>query len=313
MIIKIYMTDVVCLKKGQKSFLAGVIAVSAASVLFGFLPIWCKQVLNNGTDSQTLVLIRYGFATVILGVLLPLFKISFSITKKQLVAFMMFGIFSGGVTSYFLSLSYTYMYAGIATMLHFSYPVFVALIMSAFFRERLSIKIIAAVLIAALGMVLMADIKGNFSPVGTAFAILSGLMLAVYIIATKKSAFSTLPPMKIVFYSCLVSTVFLAVKQVIGGNIHPPATKADWIRMVMIALLCTVVAHSLLAYGIHKLGATTGAIISMTEPLISVIAGAIIINEVPSLQAVAGCALVFAALIIVVLNGSKKPEQKTEK
>lgn len=294
------------LKLSNKGFAAGVAAVAAASVLFGFLPVWCKQVLNNGVDSQTLVLIRYGFACVLLAVLLPIFGISYSITKKQLVAFLLFGLFSGGVTSFFLSLSYTYMHAGIATMFHFSYPIFVALLMSVFFKERLSWKIILAAVLAALGMVLMADIKGNFSPTGIAFALISGLTLAIYIIATKKSAFSTLPPMKIVFYACLVSTVFLAVKQVVGGDIHLPSTGADWGRMVMIALLCTVAAHSLLAYGVQKLGATTGALISMIEPLVSVVAGAFIIDEVPSGPAAVGCVLVCAALVIVILNGRKK-------
>ncbi len=299
------------MKAEQKNFFYGVAAVSVASVLFGFLPVWCKQVLNNGVDSQTLVLIRYGLASIILAVLLPIFKISFSITKKQILAFMMFGIFSGGVTSYFLSLSYTYMYAGIATMFHFSYPIFVALLMTIFFKERLSWKTIIAIVIAVSGMALMADIRGDFSPVGITLALISGLMLAIYIIATKKSAFSTLPPMKIVFYSCLVSTVFLAVKQIIGGDIHLPSTSADWTRMVMVALLCTVAAHSLLAYGVQKLGATTGALVSIIEPLVSVVAGAIIINEVPSRPAAIGCAFVLASLLIVVLNGSKKQKPET--
>ena len=246
----------------QKSFFSGVAAVTASAVLFGFLPIWCKQVLLSGVDSGTLVLLRYGFATVMLAILLPIFGISFSITKKQFAAFAAFGLFSGGVTSWFLSQSYLYMFAGI--------------LMSVIYKEKLSRKTVAAIIAAVLGMALMADIKGDFSPVGTIFALISGLTLAIYIIAAKKSAFSVLHPMKIVFYSSLVSTIFLAATQLAGRNINLPSNTSDWVRIVVISLLCTVASHSLLAYGIQKLGATTGAIISMSEPLVSVAAGAVI-------------------------------------
>jgi drug/metabolite transporter (DMT)-like permease len=296
----------------QKSFFSGVAAVTASAVLFGFLPIWCKQVLLNGVDSGTLVLLRYGFATVMLAILLPIFGISFSITKKQFAAFAAFGLFSGGVTSWFLSQSYLYMFAGIATMFHFSYPIFVAVLMSVIYKEKLSRKTVAAIIAAVLGMALMADIKGDFSPVGTIFALISGLTLAIYIIAAKKSAFSVLHPMKIVFYSSLVSTIFLAATQLAGRNINLPSNTSDWVRIVVISLLCTVASHSLLAYGIQKLGATTGAIISMSEPLVSVAAGAVIINEIPSARVQAGCALVLAALVVLILSNSKKEKAGKE-
>ncbi|NLO46059.1 MAG: EamA family transporter [Clostridiales bacterium] len=296
----------------QKSFFSGVAAVTASAVLFGFLPIWCKQVLLSGVDSGTLVLLRYGFATVMLAILLPIFGISFSITKKQFAAFAAFGLFSGGVTSWFLSQSYLYMFAGIATMFHFSYPIFVAVLMSVIYKEKLSRKTVAAIIAAVLGMALMADIKGDFSPVGTIFALISGLTLAIYIIAAKKSAFSVLHPMKIVFYSSLVSTIFLAATQLAGRNINLPSNTSDWVRIVVISLLCTVASHSLLAYGIQKLGATTGAIISMSEPLVSVAAGAVIINEIPSARVQAGCALVLAALVVLILSNSKKEKAGKE-
>lgn len=268
--------------------------------------------LLNGVDSGTLVLLRYGFATVMLAILLPIFGISFSITKKQFAAFAAFGLFSGGVTSWFLSQSYLYMFAGIATMFHFSYPIFVAVLMSVIYKEKLSRKTVAAIIAAVLGMALMADIKGDFSPVGTIFALISGLTLAIYIIAAKKSAFSVLHPMKIVFYSSLVSTIFLAATQLAGRNINLPSNTSDWVRIVVISLLCTVASHSLLAYGIQKLGATTGAIISMSEPLVSVAAGAVIINEIPSARVQAGCALVLAALVVLILSNSKKEKAGKE-
>lgn len=268
--------------------------------------------LLSGVDSGTLVLLRYGFATVMLAILLPIFGISFSITKKQFAAFAAFGLFSGGVTSWFLSQSYLYMFAGIATMFHFSYPIFVAVLMSVIYKEKLSRKTVAAIIAAVLGMALMADIKGDFSPVGTIFALISGLTLAIYIIAAKKSAFSVLHPMKIVFYSSLVSTIFLAATQLAGRNINLPSNTSDWVRIVVISLLCTVASHSLLAYGIQKLGATTGAIISMSEPLVSVAAGAVIINEIPSARVQAGCALVLAALVVLILSNSKKEKAGKE-
>ena len=290
----------------KKELAKGVISVSISSILFGFLPILCKQVLNDSFDSKSLVFIRYGIACALLAVILPCAKISFKITKKQALAFLIFGIIGGSVTSTLLSTSYTYMFAGIATMFHFSYPIFVSLIMTVVFREKLSWKVALAVALAVGGMVLMADRGGNYSLVGVLLAVASGLTLAIYIVATKKSSYGTLHPLKIVFYISAVSTVVsLIVKLAVSGRVATPASRADWVRMVLIALLCTVFAHSLLAYGVQKLGATVGSVINMTEPIISLVAGALMIGEVPSRLAIVGCVLVFLAIFIIIFYANK--------
>ncbi|MCL2508074.1 MAG: DMT family transporter [Oscillospiraceae bacterium] len=284
--------------------------MSISAILFGFLPILCKQVLNNGLDAQSLVLIRYGMACVMLGIVMLCSKISFKITKKQVVSFIIFGIIGGSVTSTLLSASYTYMYAGIATMFHSSYPIFVSLIMAVFFREKLSWKAALAVALAVGGMALMADRHGSYSLIGILLTVTSGVTLAIYIVSTKKSSYGTLHPIKIVFYICAVSTVTsLCVKLAVSGSVALPSAPADWVRMALIALLCTVVAHSLLAYGVQKLGATTGSVINMLDPFVSLVAGAFMIGEVPSAMAVAGCVLVFAAIFMIVISGGKRTDE----
>jgi len=271
-------------------------------------------VLNNGLDAQSLVIIRYGMASVILAVVMLAMKISFKITKKQAVQFVIFGIIGGTVTSTLLSMAYTYMHAGIATMLHGSFPIFVSLIMAVFFRERLSWKVALAVALAMAGIFLIADRGGSYSLKGVLLAVTSGMTLAIYIVSTKKSAYGTLHPMKIVFYISTVSAVVaLIIKLAVSHSVGTPSSAVDWLRMAVVALLCTVCSHSLLAYGIQKLGATVGSVINMLEPIVSLIAGAVMIKEVPSGTAVAGCVLVLLAIFIIIFysNKSKRKDGET--
>ena len=104
----------------------GIIAVMAASVLYGLLPVFTKVLIENGMNSDSIVMFRFLFASVFCGMILILKKRSnMKATLKQLAELAFFGIIGFGLTATFLTISYHSLSIGLATMLHFSYPVFV--------------------------------------------------------------------------------------------------------------------------------------------------------------------------------------------
>ncbi len=78
-------------------------------------------------------------------------------------------------------MSYNYMDAGIASTILFVYPVMVAVIMGAFFKEKISAITVFSILLALSGIALLYQGDGNkpLSTVGIIFVLLSSLSYAI--------------------------------------------------------------------------------------------------------------------------------------
>lgn len=289
------------MKKENSRNLSGILFIVAAATLFGVMPVFIKIVLSNGTNSLSLVFIRYVLALILTAIIMLTSKISFKVTKQQIIQLFIFGTCGGWLTSYLSTVSFVYLPIGIATMLHFSYPFFVAVIM-VFYKERFTFIKAAVITLAIGGMVLMTDFGGTVKPIGIILAILSGLALAVYIVAANKSSFQSLNPFTVFFYISLCSSILLGVMVFTGNNFTLPKEMLDWTYMGIIALFCTTIAYSLLTAGAQMVNSTIASIVNMIEPLVSIFAGAVFLEEILSIKTIAGCILVFTAIIIIVLK-----------
>ncbi len=281
--------------------LSGIAYAVSAAVLFGIIPIFSKTVLCSGVNSLSLVLIRYTLAVFFTAAIMLVKKASFRVTKRQFLSLLVFGTIGGGLTSYLLTTSYEYLPVGISTMLHFSYLLFVMLIVILFFREKCTFAKIIALVLAVGGIILMTDFTGTMKPIGTLLAVSSGLGLAIYIVAMSKSSFKALSPFTVFFYVSLFSSVFLSIAVLIKGDFTLPPTGTQWTYMLIIGFL-TSVSHSMLTAGVQKLSASTASIINMLEPLTSIAAGALFLQEFPSFRAGVGCVLVLAGIVITVVK-----------
>lgn len=75
------------------------------------------------------------FATIALAILLKVRKVSFAIEKSDLPTLLLLSIFYI-VSSVFLLWGYKFMPSGIATTIHFMYPVITTLVMMLLFHEK---------------------------------------------------------------------------------------------------------------------------------------------------------------------------------
>lgn len=92
--------------------------------------------------------------------------------------------------------------AGVATTLHFTYPVFVTLLMLILFRERASWVTWLAILLAIYGVAKL-SLKGGelvLNPTGMIIVLLSAVGYASYITTVNKSRVKTMNSRKLAFY-----------------------------------------------------------------------------------------------------------------
>ena len=279
----------------------GVLAVVAASFLYGIMPIFTKRVLMEGMTSGSIVFYRLFFSAVVSFIILKATGADISVSREQFAHLSIFGIIGFGATMALLTVAYSLIPTGLATMLHFTYPLFVTIVMAVAFREKLSIFKVLSCLCALGGLALMADFS-RLSVAGILLAVGSGITYSCYVIANRKSSFSNLPGMVIVFYVSSVAAVFFGIKAIITKEFMLPKNALCLGLLLIIAIFCTITTLYLLTYGIKTLGASNASVLNMLEPVISLVAGIIIYKESVSLLGIIGAVLVVLSGLAVAFD-----------
>ena len=288
----------------------GVLAVIGASCLYGVLPIFSKAILNEGMNTNALVFNRFMFTMLFSLLILKVLRIDMRVTRRQLVELVLASLIGYGLTASLLTLAYSLIPVGLATMFHFTNPLFVTLAMIVIFREKATLFKGISMVCAVAGLILMADFS-SLAPLGVVLAVMSGITYASYVIANKKCSFASLNQFVIVFYVGLVNWIFFAVRNALTHDLTLPPTFRAWVYMVILALFCTIGALFLLTYGIRTLGASTASVLNMLEPVVSLLAGIIVYHEAVSFKSLLGCLFIVISGIVVVMDKKTDTEPQS--
>ena len=181
-----------------KGFLYGLIA----SATFGLIPLFSIPALENGVGLDSLLFYRFSLASVLVAVLMWMKKIPFDIQKDEFgIAFILGTLYA--ITALWLTEAYLYIPSGVATTIHFLYPVVVSLIMFVFYKDKLTMPILLAMAMAVSGVYML---SGGNTPGGSIN--MKGLMLvlatvvayATYIVGMNRSRIARLDSLKATFY-----------------------------------------------------------------------------------------------------------------
>ena len=135
----------------------GLVEASISAIAFGTIPLFSIPVLNEGIDSLSLLVYRFAFAGIIILLVLIANKRSMHINRGDAFRIMFISLLYA-VSAISLIEGYKYMSSGIATTLLFSYPIWTALLMGIFFKERLKFGSIISIFLAIGGVVLLSGV-----------------------------------------------------------------------------------------------------------------------------------------------------------
>ncbi len=153
-----------------------------AAATYGMNPLFALPLYSAGMTADSVLFFRYAMAIPLLACMTAIRGRSFRVTRRQTLTLAALGLLMA-LSSLSLFLSYNYMDAGIASTILFVYPVMVAVIMAAFYRERLSPVMIASITLAlgGIGLLYRTGDGQSLSLAGTALALASALTYAIYI------------------------------------------------------------------------------------------------------------------------------------
>jgi len=283
----------------------GAIFTILSAVSFGFaFTLGPMTYGDGGSNAVTLTFLRNFIPLPLIYFLLVFQKISLKVSKKQLKQLILLGIMGPSITTLLLNIAFSFIDVGIVTTVHFVYPVFVTLGCAIFFKEKLSKSKLIALIIATSGIGCFFLEASNSSAqnltLGIILALASGITYAFYMIYLDKSGLTEIPPFKVTFYISSVSSVVILLSAIITKELTiSTLTHKSWILTVIFAILCTVVALSLVQIGIKNIGPSTAAILSTFEPITSVTFGFFLLGEKITHFKLLGCLLILTGVIIL--------------
>lgn len=286
-----------------------------SAVTFGLVPLLVQSVNACGSNAINTAFLRFFLTLVPLYVYLRIKKVPMGITLQEAREIILITVFGYGGTTVLLFSAYNFIPTGIATTIHFVYPVFVILGSVIFLRQRaILVKIFCAVL--CFGGVLLFYGGGEeaaIRPIGLLLAFASGITYSIYTIGLNQGSLRKIPSMKLIFYMNIVACILIFIMAQITGDFTVGLSLKGWMIAVVMALCISCIGVWSYQVGARLVGSQNAAILSTFEPITSLVVGVIVYSEAVTISSIAGCILILSSVIIVtVTKDEPKTAQKAE-
>ena len=233
---------------------------SGAGIIFGAFPIFTTLFVRFGGDVDTFNLYGFVLTVVFLAFFMLATKRSFRL-PKQAVLFVILAGLMNVITRILLTYSYEYLDVGIATTIHFLYPLFAALLGTLFFRERMPFyKWIAFVVASASVSLFATGFQSGGQMIGIVLAASSAVCFALYMLITEKAGLTDMDPVVFVFYVSLVSAVGCVGMGAVNGTLVAAIPMKALVVLLLCAIFNNVVGLALQQQGVKYMGAAMTAL-----------------------------------------------------
>ena len=282
------------------------IVISAAS--FGTLAIFGRLLYADGLDTFSMLFLRFGFAALLMALILIVRREKFP-TGKALLSLIGMGAigYVGQSFSYLSAIKYAS--AGLVALLLYLYPMFVFILSVFFLGEKMTWLKVAALLLALVGTALIVDPKGG-QPLGIFFSLAAALIYSGYIIVGTNVMKHVSPIQSSVVIFASAGLVYGILMSLNGA--HFPSTMMGWVHIAGIVLIATVIAVFTFLAGLERIGPTNSAMLSTLEPVVTVLLAAWLFGEKLAWIVLVGGGLILGAVILLTRNDpEKKPALET--
>lgn len=291
------------MKKAKKQI--GVIYVILSAILFGTMPLLARIAYAHGSNAYTVAFTRFFFGSILVGIIiLALPDCTIKININQFLSLLKLSIPYAAVPI-LLYMSYTYIDSGMATTLHFTYPIAVMLIMVIFCKARLDTKQIVCAVLCVGGMAMLYTPNGQINVLGILLAVVSGIIYAVYIVLLGKSDVKELNSFVLAFWISLLSAAEIGLIAFFSKNLVFRLDVIGWAAEVGIALTATVFALVLFQKGVFLCGEVKASLFSTFEPLSGIVIGVFVFHEVLSIKEMIGMVGILIAAVLLVIPTKK--------
>lgn len=279
---------------------AGIFCTILSGMLYGLLGYFGMSLVNVGFSVNNMIFWRFFFSS--LSVMPFLFFIdnsSLSLLNRKDMSHLFIAVFSYAGCSAFFFMASIYIGTGLAMVLFFTYPVFI-FFFDLFVRSKVpSSRELLAFSIIFIGIIFLVDLKSlKLDVLGIVLAMMAGLSYASYLIFGKKQL-TKLSPVLGTFLASFGNMLLFFMLTCFEGTFLLLSEPSEWVSALGVGIIATSLPIYLLLIGLKSLEPIKAAILSVTEPLFSVIFGALLLGETfHSIQGIGITCVLLGSLLV---------------
>lgn len=285
----------------KKKLMLGMLCVFGSAVIFGFTPVLAAISYQGGNNGINMAFLRAVLPLPLLiaiGWRLPLPN------RSQCRQGLLAGVLSFGC-SLLLYSSYEHISPGLATTLHFLYPLYVVAYEAVRFRKRPGVVRLCGLGLGLLGTLLFLERGENGSLTGFVLALTSGMTFAAYIIVLGQESRQPMPLYRLMLLVSLSGVVMCGAVGGAMGKLTVNLTGVAWLCAVCVALLAAVVASVMFQRGIREIGESNAALFSLLEPITSVVFSVWLLHDMLTPRKIVASVFILSGLLIISLQDRK--------
>jgi drug/metabolite transporter (DMT)-like permease len=290
----------------------GVVAAAAAALLFGVNGTVSKLALEAGLSSTRLVELRsLGAALCLVAAVLLTRPASLAVGLRELAFLLVAGIVGIGLVQWLYFVAIERLPVGIALLLEYLAPVFVALWVRFVRREPVRPRIWGALVLCLVGLGVVAQVWSGLTldGLGVLAGVAAAISLAAYYL-TGEHGLGRRDPLSLAAWTFVAAAVFWSVLQPpwgfdwssLGDAVALPgpfdgAEVPLGSMVAWIVVLGTVVPYAFVLVAIRNLGSTRTGVLGMAEPVAAGLVAWMVLDESLTPMQLLGAAVVIAGII----------------
>jgi len=200
--------------------------------------------------------------------------------------------------TWFTSLKYTSIASSVVLVT--TQPLFVVLGSFIFFRERVPRKALYGGLLAFAGSLVIGatDFQvGQRAFLGDLIALFAAVMVSGYLLLGRKLR-GDVELTGYTFVTYGASSLTLVLAALVSRQPFYPYPGRDWLLFVALALVCTVMGHTVFNWVLRYVQASVVSVSVLGEPLGAILWAAVFLGETPTPRQAVGGALIFSGLFL---------------
>lgn len=282
-----------------------------AACLWGLLGIFVRRFNEFGVEAMSIVFLR-----AVLTSLMTAAAAAVTDVKQLKLRFRDIWIFAGmGLISivffnfcYFTAISM--MSISVAAILLYTAPVFVMILSAVIYKEKITVRKMAAMAVIMAGLVLVTGVySGGFSvtPSGVLYGLGSALGYAMYSIFNRAAIDSGYKPFAVTAWGFGFAALFSLLFADMGAIVEMVDLRPSMVGFaVLFAAVTSAAPYILYSAGLKYTETGKAAIYSSIEPAAAAVFGMIFCNEKLTIPAVLGAAMILAASALCSSSSEKE-------
>ena len=272
--------------------------MAAAACCFGSISPLTLTALSAGASLPSLITWRYLIAAPLL--LAVAGGAAFRQNRRVTIRLAVLGGGGQAIVTGLTLYALRWVPAATEAFLFYTFPAWVAIFAAVRGTERLTRDRVVALVLSLVGIGVMVGTPGAaaLDPIGVLFVLTAAVVYALYIPMIDSLRHQTSSTITAAWISTGASVAF-ATWAAIDGSLTQPMPLTAWGVALVLALLCTVVAFSLLLRGLATLGPVRTAIVATVEPFWTSVLAALMVSQPMTAGTIVGGVLIAVAVLLL--------------